>query len=299
MLKTKEERRFQIVGNIVMMLGALIAVIPMILILISSLTSNESLIKYGYSFFPHEWSLDAYKYVFNANDSVLHAYFNSFFVTLVGTLANLVLTTMLAYMLSRKGLPGRRVLTFIVFLTLLFNGGLVPTYINYTSIFHIKNTYLGLLIPNLLMSSFNVLLMKSYFNASVPDEILEAAAIDGAGEFRVFRSIALPMAKPIVATIALFSGIAYWNDWMNGYIYLTTRTDLYTIQNLLNRMITNIQFLTTSGSLGSNTNVGLAAIPSISVRMAMAVLGVLPIIIVYPLVQNNFVKGITLGGVKG
>ena len=299
MPKNKEEKTFQVVGNIIMMVCALVAIIPMILMLLSSLTDNASLVKYGYSFFPHKWSLYAYTYVFKSNTSVLHAYFNSFFVTAVGTAAGLTITTMLAYMLSRKGLPGRGILTFIVFFTMLFNGGLVPTYMMYTTIFHIKNTYLALIIPSLLMNAFNVLLMKSYFVMGVPDEILEAASIDGAGEFRIFYTVALPMAKPIVATIALFNGIAYWNDWMNGYIYLTTATNLYTIQNLLNRMIQNIQFLTSSSSMAGHASAGLAAIPSVSVRMSMAILGVLPIIVIYPFIQNNFVKGITLGGVKG
>lgn len=299
MIKTRQEKNFQVLGNIVMMTVSLVAVIPMILLLISSLTDNDSLIKYGYSFFPHKWSFYAYEYVFQTGNSVLHTYFNSFFITGVGTLCSLAVTTMMAYMLSCKGLPGRGALTFLVFFTMLFNGGLVPTYINYTDVFHIKNTYFALLIPGLLMNAFNVLLMKSYFVTGVPDEILEAAYIDGAGQFKTFYSVALPMAKPIVATIALFTGIAYWNDWMNGYIYLTSATNLYTIQNLLNRMIQNIQFLTTSSSLSAQSNIGLAAIPVVAVRMSMAVMGVLPVVIIYPFIQNNFVKGITLGGVKG
>jgi putative aldouronate transport system permease protein len=187
----------------------------------------------------------------------------------------------------------------MVFFTMLFNGGLVPTYINYTNTFGVKNTFWGLLIPGLLMNGFNVLLMKSYFVTGVPDEILEAAFIDGASEFKTFIKIALPLAKPVVATIGLFAGIAYWNDWQNGYIYLTKRTDLYSIQNLLNRMIQNIQFLQQNATNINNASVGIASIPAVSVRMAMAMIGILPIIIVYPLVQNNFVKGITLGGVKG
>ncbi|MGB4660833.1 MAG: carbohydrate ABC transporter permease, partial [Mobilitalea sp.] len=203
------------------------------------------------------------------------------------------------YTLSKKYVPGRGILTFLVFFTMLFNGGLVPTYMNYTNTFGIKNTFWALLVPNLLMNGFNVLLMKSYFVTGVPDEVLEAAQIDGAGEFKTFIKIALPLAKPVVATIGLFVGIAYWNDWQNGYVYLTKRTDLYSIQNLLNRMIQNIQFLSQNSSNISNANVGLASIPSVSVRMAMAVVGILPIIMVYPFVQNNFVKGITLGGVKG
>ena len=141
--------------------------------------------------------------------------------------------------------------------------------------------------------------MKSYFVTGVPYEITEAAIIDGATEFQNFFRIVLPLSKPIVATIGLFSGIAYWNDWQNGYIYLTKRTDLYSIQNLLNRMIQNIQYLSQNASNIQEADVGLASIPSVSIRMAMAVVGVLPIIVIYPFIQSNFVKGITLGGVKG
>ena len=130
-------------------------------------------------------------------------------------------------------------------------------------------------------------------------EITEAAIIDGASAFQNFYRIVLPLSKPIVATIGLFSGIAYWNDWQNGYIYLTKRTDLYSIQNLLNRMIQNIQYLSQNASNIQEADVGLASIPSVSIRMAMAVVGILPIIVIYPFIQSNFVKGITLGGVKG
>lgn len=234
MIKTREERTYQIIGNIFMMIIALISIIPIILIITSSFADNNTLIKYGYTLFSKKWSLYAYTYVFRSGNNVIHAYFNSFFITAIGTAASLAITTMLAYTLSRKGLPGRGILIFLVFFTMLFNGGLVPTYINYTNVFNIKNTYWALLIPSLLMNAFNVLLMKSYFVTGVPDEILEAASIDGANEYKTFYAIALPLAKPIVATIALFNGIAYWNDWQNGYIYLTDATDLYTIQNLLN-----------------------------------------------------------------
>lgn len=275
------------------------AIIPLILLVISSFTDNDTLIRNGYSFFPEKWSTYAYEYIFTSGDSVVHAYMISFVLTAVGTCCGLVITTLLAYALSKKFLPGRGLITFLVVFTMLFNGGLVPTYINYTTVFNLKNTFLALLVPGLLMNAFNVMMMKSYFVTGVPDEILEAAYIDGATEFQAFFRIALPLSKPIIATIGLFIGIAYWNDWMNGYIYLTKRTDLYSIQNLLNRMIQNIQFLQQNSSTISNASVGLASIPSVSVRMAMAVVGVLPIVIIYPFVQNNFVKGITLGGVKG
>ena len=143
------------------------------------------------------------------------------------------------------------------------------------------------------------MLMKSYFVSSIPEEILDAAYIDGASETKTFLKVVIPLSKPILATIALFSGIAYWNDWMNGYIYITKKTELYAVQNLLNRMMQNIQFLSQSSSNVQNANVGLSAIPLASVRMAMATVGILPIIIIYPFIQKYFVKGITLGGVKG
>ena len=208
---------------------------------------------------------------------------------------------MLAYPLARQGMPFRGVLTFLVFFTMLFNGGLVPTYINYTNVFHIKNTFWAILIPGLLMNAYNVLLTKSYFVTGVPSEILEAASIDGASEFKTFVSIALPMAKPIIATIGMFVGIAYWNDWNNGIVCLTSTggSQWYSIQSLLYQMMNNIQYLAQNAENISTAQEGLASIPAASVRMAMAVMGVLPIVVIYPFIQNNFVKGITLGGVKG
>ena len=242
-MKTKDERRFQVLAHIVLIILSLLAVIPFFLLIISSFTDNNTLIANGYSFTPAKWSIYAYQYIFKTGNSVLHSYVISIVLTLLGTTLALAITTLLAYALSKPDLPGRRILMFLVFFTLLFNGGLVPTYIVYTNIFNIKNTFWSLLVPGLMMNGFNVLLMKSYFSTSVPGEIMDAAYIDGASEFQAFGRIALPLAKPIVATIGLFAGIAYWNDWMNGYIYLTKRTDLYSVQNLLNRMMQNIQYL--------------------------------------------------------
>ena len=257
------------------------------------------LIANGYSFLPEKWSTYAYEYIFKTGNSIVHAYGVSISLTAAGTAISLSITTLLAYALSKTDLPGRRIMLFMVVFTMLFNGGLVPTYIVYTNVLNVKNTFWALLIPGLLMNGFNVMLMKSYFCSSLPGEILDAAYIDGAGEFQTFASIAVPLSKPIIATIGLFNGIAYWNDWMNGYIYLTKRTDLYSVQNLLNRMMQNIQYLSQNSAHIQDASVGLASIPSVSVRMAMATVGVLPILVIYPFVQGNFVKGITLGGVKG
>ena len=298
-MKTKEERRFQIFANIVMIILSLLAIVPFALLVISSFTDNSTLIANGYSFLPEKWSTYAYEYIFKTGNSIIHAYGVSISLTAAGTAISLSITTLLAYALSKTDLPGRRIMLFMVVFTMLFNGGLVPTYIVYTNILNVKNTFWALLVPGLLMNGFNVMLMKSYFCSSLPGEILDAAYIDGAGEFQTFASIAVPLSKPIIATIGLFNGIAYWNDWMNGYIYLTKRTDLYSVQNLLNRMMQNIQYLSQNSAHIQDASVGLASIPSVSVRMAMATVGVLPILVIYPFVQGNFVKGITLGGVKG
>ena len=298
-MRGKEEKRFQILAHIILAFLSFLAVVPFVLMIVSSLTDNNTLIANGYSFWPEKWSLYAYEYIFNTGNSVLHAYGISIVLTIVGTLIALILTTMLSYVISRRGLPGRGVITFLVVFTMLFNGGLVPTYMVYAKIFNVKNTFMALLVPGLLMNGFNIMLMKSYFCTNIPDEILDAAYIDGATEFQAFYKVALPLAKPIVATIALFVGIAYWNDWMNGYIYITKNTDLYSVQNLLNRMMQNIQYLSQNSSNIQQAGVGLNAIPTASVRMAMATVGVLPILVVYPFVQKYFVKGITLGGVKG
>lgn len=298
-MRTRQDRIFQIIGHAIMILLSLCAVVPLILLVISSITDNDTLVRNGYSFFPEKLSLYAYEYIFKTGSSVIRAYGISIALTVVGTILALAITTLLAYAISKKDLPGRGLLTFYVFLTMLFNGGLVPTYLNYTNTFGIKNTFWALLIPGLVTNGFYILLMKSYFSTSIPYEITEAAIIDGANEYQVFGRVVVPLAKPIIATIGLFAGIGYWNDWQNGYIYLTKRTDLYSIQNLLNRMIQNIQYLTQNSSSIKNADAGLAAIPSVSVRMAMAVVGILPILLIYPFVQSSFVKGITLGGVKG
>lgn len=295
-MRNSSERSFQLIANIVMAVAALVCVIPLVLLVASSFTDNTTLILEGYNFWPKKFSLEAYEYLMEESDQIFHAFGISFFVTALGVVLSVSMTTMLGYALSRPALPFRRFFAFYVFFTMLFNGGLVPTYMMYTGIFHIKNTIWALLVPNLMVRAYYVILVRSYFTNSVPKELMEASYIDGATEFQTFTKVALPLAKPIVTTVALFSGILYWNDWQNGYVYLTTRTDLYSIQNLLNRMIQEIQFLT---SAEAGLSFDVSRVPSTTVRMAIAVVGILPIVIIYPFLQKNFAKGITLGAVKG
>ncbi|MNC07955.1 L-arabinose transport system permease protein AraQ [compost metagenome] len=203
---------------------------------------------------------------------------------------------MLAYPLSRKDMPLSGPLAFLVFFTILFSGGLVPTYMVYTRIFHIKNTIFGLLVPSLLLSPIHILIARSYFKLSIPPNIIESAKIDGAGEGIIFFRFILPLSLPILATIGLLSGIHYWNDWNNGLIYIL-KPELYNMQNLLYRMMQNIMFLTTQQE---DTGIDTSAmpIPSSAVRMAIAVVGALPMLFLFPLFQQYFVKGIVLGAVK-
>lgn len=280
-------------SHTVMVLLSLAALLPFVLLVIASFTDNAVAISEGFSFWPSKWSTDAYQYIINERVTMLRAYGITVLVTVIGTALGLMISTMLAYSLSNDELPGRKALTFFVVLTMLFNGGLVPTYLIYTNVFHIKDTLLALIVPSLLMSGFNVVLIRNYFATGVPKSLYEAARIDGAGEIYIFARIALPLSKPILATVGLLMGIAYWNDWQNGLYYLNN-TKLYSIQNILNRINENISFIASNSTSG----VKIAGLPTNTIRMAIAVVGILPIVCIYPFFQEYFVKGIAVGAVK-
>lgn len=287
----------QIALNIIFICLVIFCVAPFLMLISSSLTSEKALTEYGYSFFPREISFDAYLYMFQSGDRILRAYGITIFITVVGTICNVLITVLFAYPLSRRETPCRTLFAFYMFFTMLFNGGLVPTYLMWTQTFHIKNTIFALIIPGLLMSAFNVILMRSYFTANVPNEIIEAARMDGAREFRILFGIIVPLSKPMMATIALMVGLRYWNDWTNSLYYINEE-DLYSIQAILNNMLTNIQFLASNTNMNMDASM-LVSLPSVGIRMAIAVVGVLPILIVYPFFQKYFVKGIVVGGIKG
>jgi putative aldouronate transport system permease protein len=294
---SRGEKAFSITSIIILSILAVVAFSPFLLIFISSVSSQKSLILNGYTFFPNEFSLDGYLYLLAKVKVILRAYGVSIFVTVVGTLTSLLITPMLAYPLSRPKFKLRGIITFLVFFSLLFNGGVVPSYIMWTNIFKIKNTIWALIIPTYLMNGFNVLLVKNYFEKNIPDDLVEAARIDGAGELTIFWRIMMPMSTPVIATIGMFTGLAYWNDWINGLYYINN-PELYGIQQFLIRILDNITFLKSSAasSIIGNT---IITLPSDSVRMALAVVGILPILITFPLLQKYFIKGIVIGAVKG
>lgn len=293
---SKSNRGWNVAANIVMCVLCFLALAPFILLILASFTDETVAMTQGYSYFPEKFSLAAYEYIVAQWEMLGRAYFMTFIVTLIGTAVGVTFTALLGYMLSEPGLPGRRILNFYVVFTMLFNGGLVPTYIMYVNNLHVKNTIFGLLLPNLLLSGFLVMLVRNYFENSVPRDLYESARIDGASEFQTFFKVALPLSTPILATVGLMTGIGYWNDWQNGLYYLSDKgKHLYTIQNILNNINENIAFLSTNATVG----VDLASLPTTTVRMAIAVVGILPVLIIYPFFQKYFAKGITMGAVKG
>lgn len=295
-MNSSEDRGICIASHIVLGLFSIACVLPFVLLIVSSFTDEKTILANGYSFFPAKLSITAYTYLGNEWQVIGRSYFISIFVTVTGTAASLIITAMLSYPLSRKDLPFRGIINFYVIFTMLFNGGLVSTYIIYTHYFQIKNTMFALLIPGLLTNGFIVMIMRSFFSSNIPMALIESAMIDGAGELRAFIKIVLPMSLPILATVGLLSGLAYWNDWFNGLIYLTD-SKLFSLQNVLNRIMVDIQFLKTT-NLGTQTGVNTANLPAETVRMAMAAIGVVPILCAYPFFQKYFVKGIALGAVK-
>ena len=266
------------------------------MLVLSSFTDEQEILSSGYTLFPKKWSLDSYVYMIKQGSTIFRAYAISIVVTVVGTAVSVLLTTMLAYPMSRKSFKARNALSFLVFFTMLFNGGVVSSYIMWTNIFHIRDTIWALIIPNYLVTAFNVILVRNYYQNNIPDSLLESAELDGAGEGTIFFRIMLPLAVPTVATVSLFTGLAYWNDWINGLYYIND-TGMYGIQNFLIRIMNNIQALkSTAATSGMAVSIEL---PSSSVRMALAVIGMLPILLIFPFVQKYLIRGVVVGAVKG
>ena len=277
---------------------ALICIVPVIFIVIISFSSDTSIQQIGYSFIPQEWSLEAYSYLWNNREMIGRALVVSVVVTVVGCILGLYLTATMGYCLSRPNFKLKGFLTWVVFIPMIFSGGLVATYNVYTSVLHINNTLWVLILP-LAVSSFNVTICKTFFRTTVPDEIIESAKIDGALQLRSFFQIVFPISLPVLATIGLFLTFAYWNDWWLSLMYIDDR-NLFSLQAVLMSVERNIEFLASNAtSIGVSAAEYAANMPRESMRMAMAVVIILPIACAYPFFQKYFVSGLTIGAVKG
>lgn len=296
-MKEKPFSAYQIVTNGIMIIWTILIILPFLLLFMSSITQEQVLVANGYSFFPKEFSLASYQYILKSGGTILRSYGISILVTAVGTMLNVALSALMAYPLSVRNLPGRKIMMFYVFFPMLFNGGMVPSYIVWSNWFGIKDTIFAQLLPNLMLSAWNVMMIRTYFQTSIPETLYEAAQIDGATQFKVFTSIVLPLGKPILVTMGTFAGLAYWNDWTNGLYYISRDKTLYNVQNLLNQMVQNIQYLAQSSD--ANMAAAAASIPTTGVQMAIAFVAILPIMIIFPYFSKYYTKGIALGAVKG
>lgn len=295
-MSVKVKKRFlKFLPHIVLTLVALLCLLPLLLVVSASFMTDAEIAQYGYSFIPKDFTLDAYKYILKTPVQLLTSYGITMIVTLAGTLVGLLLTSMLAYGISRKDYPFAKATTLFIYLTMLFPAGLVPWYMMISNILKLKDTIWALIVPYLVMAWF-VMLMKGYF-ADIPMSIIEAGKIDGASELKIFFQLVIPMAKPGLATVGLFIMLQYWNDYKLSLMFIN-KDNLLSLQFLLYRMMSNIDFLKSALAAQSGLLAGVQ-IPDKSIRMAMCVLAAGPMLFVFPFFQKYFVKGITVGSVKG
>ncbi len=284
------------VFNTVFIVYCILCIAPLILVLMVSITEQTALTNNGYSFLPSKISFDSYRYLFLDPTKLLRSYGVTIFTCIFGTFLCVLFTMLYAYPISRKSFKYRNFFSFFMFFTMLFQAGLVPWYIMYTKYFHIQNHLIALIIPA-VMNAFYVLITKTFFTMNIPESVLEAARIDGASEFRIFYTIVIPMSKPVIATIALFSFLNYWNDWYLCLLYIT-EPKYYNLQYSMYQALLSLQYLTEFAK-GTDVSSSLAKVPGETLRMAMAILGIGPIVFAYPFFQRYFIKGLTIGAVKG
>lgn len=284
---------FHVIGYFIMTCLALLCIIPFLLLISSSLSSEHAIITTGYSLIPKEFSLEAYRLLFQNPTDIIRAYGVSLFITITGSAFGLFIISMTAYVLSRKYFKYRYQFTFFFYFTTLFNGGLLSVYIFFVRYLNLQNSYLALILPP-LVNVFYLLIMRSFISA-IPDSIFESAKIDGAGEMMIYLRLVLPLSTSAFATIGLFLILDYWNDWYHAMLYITDYKK-FPLQYMLYNLLQTTEALS---RISKNANISVVEVPSNAVRMAMTVVATGPILLVYPFVQRFFVKGVTLGAVKG
>ena len=292
-------RPVEAIFHIVMLLFCLCCVIPFVFVVIISFTSQQSIREIGYSFMPKEWSLEAYRYTFKMGQQLWRSYFNSFFITVVGTILTLAVTIMYSYALFRKDFKFRKFFTFFCFFTMIFGGGLAPTYVVCKTVLGLSNSYAAVIVP-MLLNPFNLIVMRTFFQSSVPMELIEAASIDGSGEYSTLLRIVVPISKPGIATVGLLTALAYWNEWFIPKLYVGSDPKHIPLQYLLMETQEKIDFLVKNSSMIGAEAASIAkSLPQDSLRMALVVLIVVPIAFAYPFFQRYIIAGLTIGSVKG
>lgn len=288
-------KRANAVLSILVLLLSACMILPVVLILVISVSSEKSIVEKGYSFLPSEWSAGAYLYIFKNAGNILRAFGVTFAVTIVGTILSLFLISTMAYVISNRYYRYRNILKVGVMIPMFFSGGLAASYAVNTQLFGLKNSYLALILP-IACSSWYIIVMRTYFLRNIPEEILEAARLEGASAFRLYYQFVLPMSRPILLTVGIFEVFSYWNSWYENLIYTdSAHSELYMLQYILYNMEKSASYIT------SNENISGAVmgdVPTQSLRMALASLIILPIIIVYPFFKRFFVRGLTAGGGK-
>lgn len=289
------EKISKIVIHIFFIILSLVFIVPIWTLFSISITSDVDLVTYGYQLIPKTVDWSAYSYIFTSAADVLTSYKVTIIITAVGTVLSTVIGAMCAYTISRSDFAYRSKVTFYMFFTMLFGGGMVPSYILMTQYLHTQNTYWALILPGMI-SVWNIFVMRTFFQ-QIPASIIESATIDGASEIKIFVSIIVPLSTPALATIGLLQMLAYWNAWTPAMLYIT-KTELYPLQYLLQSMLRNMQELLKNMEQ-TGMMLDVQSVPMESMRMAMAVLAVGPILLIFPFFQKYFVQGLTVGSVKG
>lgn len=295
--KNEISKKGNILLNIVFLIWSFLCIYPFLLVLGISFSSQSSINLHGYSLIPSEVSAVAYNYILRKSSMIIRAYIITICVTIIGTILTVIITSLYAYPLSRNSFKYRYIFSFLIFFTMIFRGGMIANYMVYVQMLHLKNNYIVYVLP-FLISGWNVFLMRTFITSSIPVDLIDAAKIDGAGEWLTYIRIVMPLCKPGLATIGLFTSITLWNDWYTPSLYIPD-LDKENLQYLLYSMIANIQFLKNNIGKVNNASQLISNMPAESIRMAMCIITIAPIVFAYPFFQKYFVKGLTVGAVKG
>ena len=287
-----------IVFNIVFLILAVMCVIPLLFVFSISITDEEAIRQNGYQLVPQALSNAAYEFLWNERLTILRAAFMSVLVTIVGTIISIALNTSMGYVVSRRNFKLKKLYTWLIFIPMVFNGGMLASYVVVSNILGLNNSIWALILP-LACSLFSVTICRTFFRTTVPDSIIESAKIDGAGQFRIWSQIVLPISKPVMATIGMFAAFGYWNDWFQASLYISDENlVLQTLQSLLNQMQKNIEYIANNPYGGLSMQEYKLSMPTESVRMAIAIVIIVPIACTYPFFQKYFISGLTIGSVK-